>query len=231
MQTSSDTYNDSTKITEMWKRDFKMPAKTFSSRKASTEKEISTRSKFVSGKKEVEHVKSIKKPKKSLNKFINKKPNFLKDTTGSKTKKKFGTEKAQRIRTTSRENNIRSNQNLQKNLEKKEKEANLDDLIQLADDFWDNVPLNESQKSKSKPSIKKVRVPVSERQTTSSRMKNRINRPQDQKQDNKYFHNKFKSKLKPVASSRASSSNRKRTVPKRVISSTREIGIKTPTIR
>jgi hypothetical protein len=175
-----------------------------------------------------------KKQKSSLNKFINKQPNYLKGTTGSKTRKRYGTEKANEIRNNSREKSIRENKILQRNLQKqkqeKEKDDNLDDLIQLADEFWDNVPLDESIKSKRV--VKKVRVPISERHTKSSMMKNTTARPIAQKLDNKYYHNKFKSKFKPVTQRNTSSaSKRKRTVPKRVISTTREIGIKMPKVR
>jgi hypothetical protein len=171
-----------------------------------------------------------KKKKSSLNKFINKKPNYLKGTAGSRTRKKFATEKVNEIRNNSREKSIRENKILQRKMQKQEKDENLDDLIQLADEFWDNVPLDESIKSKRV--VKKVRVPVSERHTKSSRMKNTTARPIAQKLDNKYYHNKFKSKFKPVTLRNTSSaSKRKRTVPKRVISSTREIGIKTPKVR
>lgn len=151
-------------------------------------------------------------------KFINKpskasQPNFLKETTGSKTKKMYSREKASRIRTTSRNKKIILAQEKlgQKSLLMKDSPVTnkqLEDITKLADEFWDQLetekmkisikmsehPASPHYESNTKSSSKKSpeKVPIFEKTTFSTQMKNDQVRGSVERFKNKQFYDKFR---------------------------------------
>lgn len=173
-----------------------------------------------------------KQGKNSLAKFVNKKPNFLKDTAGSRTKRDYGIQKAQTNRTKSREKNMLVAKEMlhkQKVAMQAEKRNNFDEsgLLQIADEFWDNLE-QEKQKSR-KENNGRHRTPVSERTTFATKMKAKNMRRPQSKTGNQYFQNKFKHSAAYKPAKRSRSRSNEKGVVKRVISTPQEIGMKSPT--
>merc|ERR1711964_142108 len=124
-------------ISEVWKRDFQIPKRINyepSTTKASHSSKISFDKNAIlkAGQAETPKYKvgntgghKRYNTKSSLSKFVNKKPSYLRDTAGSKTKKMYGKEKAERIRTRSREKSNFAAQNLKNKLHE-EKESDID---------------------------------------------------------------------------------------------------------
>jgi hypothetical protein len=158
-------------------------------------------------------------PKTARSKFLNK-PNFLKDTAGSKSKKHFGREKAHKIRTNSKnqklitakekfDNSIYSAKNRTKPVVDKK---DLDDITKLADEFWSkletekiqmgvkytdgtsskNSAYNSIEKPVSKQTPQTPRVHISQKTTFSQQMKNSQVRGSVDRFKNRHFYDKFR---------------------------------------
>ena len=111
-------------------------------------------------------------PKSNLSKFLNKgKPNYLKDTSGSKKKREFGIERANRNRTASRERKILSAKEKLNNKKAalEDKDTDIHGIAKYADEFWDNL---EEEKKKTRGLNKeRAHTPLNERITFSTKMK------------------------------------------------------------
>jgi hypothetical protein len=141
--------------------------------------------------------------KSTLSKHINKKSNFMKDTAQSRNNRKLGIEKAKRNKTNSRDRQIyQSQQRLSyRKIKRKVKvdEEEISDIIQLADEFWDNV---EQEKKKVKKvtrltniNVDRNRTPISERTTFAQRMRTTATKKDSKRQIDKHFRHKFKPTL------------------------------------
>ncbi|CAI2378618.1 unnamed protein product [Moneuplotes crassus] len=82
--------------------------------------------------------------KSFLAKYVTKgsKPSYLRDTAGSKTKRSMGREKAERIRQISKEKSLYKPVSKLYTIEEPDPQENLNDLIELADKFWENCELD-----------------------------------------------------------------------------------------
>lgn len=168
----------------------------------------------------------------------NDKPGFLKETKGSKIKKQHAIQKTKSHRSNSRGTNlVQSKPKVVKKESKKIEHPDIDNLVLLADEFWDNVeqqkqtvPKHKVEKSSgvkriTKPVLRE-RTPVAERTTFTTRMKAQTARGTKTNSINQNLHDKFKKSkvFNPVRSKKSNS--RGRQTPRRVISTPRDIGIK-----
>jgi len=144
---------------------------------------------------------------------------FFRDTAGSRTKKNIGREKAQRIRKISKEKMLlKSNQKL-KQIEKQSPKESLNDIILMADQFWENCNLNEKVQPPPKrikqTKTSKRKKSIKENKTFSTGIKSARNNS-NKKFNNGYFQNKFKDKLNNVNHRKVKSTSKKRRISERI---------------
>jgi len=191
----------------MWKKDFKhISSKIQETKKVSNNKSfiptVKTSSNASKPQKNVQKKSGHKRnyTKGSLSKFVNKKKNFLKDTAGSKSRKNFGREKAQRIRKISKEKTLLDSQNKLRSAKDPLPQEDLNDLIQLADMFWENLGLEDKVQSpptkiKQTKIIKKWKPVMDEKKRKNQQEKQKIQHKESKISENKYFQKKFEEKL------------------------------------
>lgn len=145
------------------------------------------------------------------------KPNFLKDTAGSKTKKQYGRKRAYNIMTQSKEKSLASSHEQfrdgifsAKSSHQPVESKDIDDITRLADEFWNKLETEKAKygediggtssgvspyNSVEKPVVKTpqtTKVHISQKSTFSQKMKNNQLRGSVDRFKNRHFYDKFR---------------------------------------